>query len=143
MRVFIDASVFFAASYSATGASRELFHLAQVGALQLVVSEVVLEVVRRNLKAKAPAILPLFEALLQAVPHTVVDANEAEVRQVAQYTALKDAPVVAAAKAAKADCLVSPDRRHLVGVSDVARRSGLRIVLPGDLLERLKRGDWP
>ncbi|MCW5858216.1 MAG: PIN domain-containing protein, partial [Caldilineales bacterium] len=128
------ASVFFAASYSATGASRELFRLAQMSVLQLVVSEVVLEEVRRNLKAKAPTVVPLFESLLQAVPHTVVDANEAEVRQVAQYTAHKDAPIVAAAKAAKADCLVSLDRRHLVGVSEVARCSGLRIVLPGDLL---------
>lgn len=142
MKIFVDASVFFAASYSRTGASRELFRLAQAGLLQMVVSEIVLEEVRRNLNAKAPEVVALFEDLLQAVPHTVVDATEAQVREAALYTVAKDAPIVAAAKAARVDCLVSLDRQHLVGVLHVAGQSGLRILLPGDLLEQLKRGDW-
>lgn len=139
MKIFVDASVFFAASYSRTGASRELFRLAQAGLLQMVVSEIVLQEVRRNLNAKVPEVLDLFEDLLQAVPHTVVEATEAQVREAVLYTVAKDAPIVAAARAAGVDCLVSLDRQHLVEASHVARQSGLSILLPGDLLEQLKR----
>ena len=39
-----------------------------------------------------------------------------------------------------ADVLVSFDRQHLVGVSEVAEGSSLRIILPEDLLREL-RGD--
>lgn len=41
------------------------------------------------------------------------------------YTALKDGPIVAAAKRAQVDYLVSLNRRHLVGVAEVAQRSGV------------------
>ncbi len=57
-----------------------------------------------------------------------------EVLQVAAYTVLKDAPIVAAAKRAEVDYLVSLDRRHLVGVEAVSEGSGLKIVLPDELL---------
>jgi predicted nucleic acid-binding protein len=59
--------------------------------------------------------------------------------QAAEYCALKDAPIVAAAKRAQVDYLVSLDRRHLVGVKEVAQRSGLKIVLPSELLEKIRR----
>lgn len=51
IRAFVDASVLFAASYSATGASRELIRLAFQGKVELVISDDVLEEVRRNLAA--------------------------------------------------------------------------------------------
>jgi hypothetical protein len=41
-------------------------------------------------------------------------------------------------KRAQGDFLVSLDRRHLVGQPDIAQRSGLRIVLPEELLEALR-----
>ena len=46
---------------------------------------------------------------------------------------------VAAAKRAKVDYLVSLDRKHLVGVEVVARRSGLTIVLPDEALHAIRR----
>jgi len=139
MRLFIDASVFFAASYSGTGAARELFRLAQQGRVELVVSEVVLEEVRRNLLVKAPLLAPVFGELLQAIPHTVIDASVEQVQEAATYTALEDAPIVAAAKAAGVDCLVSFDRQHLVESTEVAEQSGLLILVPADVLALLRR----
>jgi len=58
MRVFLDASVLFAAAYSATGASREIIRRAIRGQIECVVSDLVLEEARRNLGAKAPEALP-------------------------------------------------------------------------------------
>ena len=52
IRVFVDTGVFFAASYSSTGASRELIRLTFQGQVQLVISDDVLEEARRNLAAK-------------------------------------------------------------------------------------------
>jgi len=62
-----------------------------------------------------------------------------EVEAAMEYTAAKDAPIIAAAKHAPVDYLVSLDRQHLVEVSEVAQGSGLTIVLPGEFLEEVRR----
>ena len=139
MRVFIDASVLFSASLSPTGASREIIRLALRNQITLVVSQLVLQETERNLADKAPAALPTFEEFRNVVPFEYVRPTRRQVLQAVSYTAVKDAPIVAAAKRARVDCLVSLDRRHLVGVPEVARRSSLKIVLPENLLKKLDR----
>lgn len=138
IRVFVDASVLFAACYSAAGASREIVRLAIQGELTLVISDVVQEEARRNLAAKAPKALPLLEQLLELVPFEIVQATKQEVLTARVYTELKDAPIVAAAIQAQTDYLVSLDRVHLVEVPEVAKQSGIAIILPGDLLQIIR-----
>lgn len=139
IRAFIDASVLFAASLSPTGASREIIRQAVRGQVTLVASELVYEEVEKNLSDKAPEALPAFRQFLATVPFETVRPTKRQVLQAAQYSALKDAPIVAAAKRARVDYLVSLDRRHLVGVPEVAQRSGLKIVLPSELLGEVQR----
>jgi len=139
IRVFVDASVLIAASYSPTGASREIIRQAIRGNVTLIASELVLEETRENLRAKAPEALVSLEQILYIVPFELVQPTEQQVLQAASYTALKDAPIVAAAKRARVDYLVSLDRRHLVGVPEVAQRSGLKIVLPEELLKEIRQ----
>ncbi len=139
IRVFVDASVLIAASYSPTGASREIIRQAIRGNVTLIASELVLEETRENLRAKAPEALVSLEQILDIVPFELVQPTEQQVLQAASYTALKDAPIVAAAKRARVDYLVSLDRRHLVGVPEVAQRSGLKIVLPEELLKEIRQ----
>jgi len=139
IRAFIDASVLIAASYSPTGASREIIRQAIRGKVALVASKLVLEETTENLRAKAPEALVYLQQLLGVVPFELVQPTKLQVSRAASYTALKDAPIVAAAKRARVDYLVSLDRRHLVGVPEVAQRSGLKIVLPEELLEEIRR----
>jgi predicted nucleic acid-binding protein len=139
IRAFIDASVLFAASLSPTGASREIIRQAVRGQVTLVASKLVYEEVEKNLADKAPAALPAFRQFLATVPFETVRPTKRQVLQAARYSALKDAPIVAAAKRARVDYLVSLDRRHLVGVKEVAQRSGLRIVLPSEFLGEVRR----
>ncbi|MCC7353326.1 MAG: PIN domain-containing protein [Anaerolineae bacterium] len=139
IRAFIDASVLFAASYSKTGASREIIRYALQGKAILIISEFVLDEAERNLSLKHPATLPVFHFLTQTIPFEIIEPTVQEVQDAKSYTAHKDAPVVAAAKKARPGFLVSLDRRHLVDQPEVARRSGLKIVLPEDLLEELRR----
>ena len=138
IRVFVDASVLFAACYSASGASREIVRLAIQGGIRLVMSDVVQGEVRRNLKAKAPKALPFLDQLLELVPFEFVEATRQEVLSAQAYTEMKDAPIVAAAVQAQAEYLVSLDRVHLVEALEVAEGSGMAIVLPGTLLQIIR-----
>ena len=138
IRVFVDASVLFAACYSASGASREIVRLAIQGGITLVISDVVQEEARRNLTAKAPKALPFLDQLLELIPFEFVEAEKQEVLNAQAYTELKDAPIVAAAVQAETDYLVSLDRVHLVEVPEVAEGSGLAIVLPSTLLQIIR-----
>jgi predicted nucleic acid-binding protein len=130
IRAFIDSSVLIAACLSSTGASREIILQAIRGNVTLVISELVMKETKQNLTNKAPAAIPAFDQFLDAVPFESVRPSKQQVLQAAAYIALKDAPIVAAAKKAQVDYLVSLDRRHLVGLPEVAEKSGLNIVLP-------------
>lgn len=101
-------------------------------------SSLVLEEVRRNLELKRPEVLPVWELLVAALSPQIVDPDVDSVRVAENYVELKDAALVAAAIAV--DFFVSLDKRHLTGVPEVARRSGLRIVPPGDVVKALWRG---
>jgi len=139
IRLFLDASVLFAAALSPTGASREIMQLASQGKVRVVLSTVVIEEARRNLGRKAPEALPLFETFLQLFPHDVVDPPKPLVMAATAYVAAKDAPIVAAAQHAQVDMLVSLDRKHLVGVPGIEESSGVRITLPSEALQEIRR----
>ena len=140
IRVFLDTSALYAAVYSQTGAAREIIRLAIRGEICLVVSQLVLEEARRNLQAKAPEAASHLEDLIQVVEFETVRPTREEVLAALAYTEPKDAPIVAAAEKARVDYLVSFDRRHLVSAPEVARRAGLRIVLPETCLEEVREG---
>jgi predicted nucleic acid-binding protein len=139
MRVFLDTSVIFSAAFSATGASREIIRQAIRGRMRLITSPLVLEEARRNLQTKAPEVLFELQTLYEAVGFEIVRPTKREIKGAMQHTVLKDAPIIAAAKRAKVDFLVSLDRRHLVGQPAIAQRSGLTIILPEELLVKLAK----
>ncbi len=142
MRFFLDSSVFIAACLSRRGASHEIIQQGLRGTVMLVISDIVLEETERNLASlprRAAEALALFEYFIASVPFVVVTATAAEVQHAAAYTKLKDAPIVAAAKHADVEYLVSLDRKDLVNVPEVSQRSGLTIVLPEDALAAIRR----
>ena len=142
IRVFLDASVLFAAAYSPTGAARELFNLAHQEKTVLVVSEFVLEEAERNLTDKAPDKLLAFKELLTTTEtETTPDPTKEEVLAAVEHTPAKDAPVVAAAKAANVNFLATYDRKHLVDPPQVAEKSGLTIVTPDVVLMAIREQD--
>jgi len=139
MEVFLDASVLFSAAYSQTGASREIIRLGIRGEIQLVISDLVNNEALANLQNKAPTAVQSLSTFLKLMPFKVVRPNKEDVLAAMKYTEFKDAPVVAAAKCAGVDYLISLDRAHLVGVTAVEEGSGLTILLPGEFLETLRK----
>jgi predicted nucleic acid-binding protein len=129
-RLFIDSSVFFSAAYSSKGHSRDLVLMAARGEVLLVVSNLVLEEVRRNLMQSAPQVLPVFDYLLEILPLDRINPIRKEVVDASKMVELKDAPIVAAAKKAQVDMLVTLDKKHLLDKPEIAEFAGLPVVTP-------------
>jgi predicted nucleic acid-binding protein len=137
-RLFIDASVFFPAIHSERSHARELFVLAGQESVQLVVSDWVLEETRRNLAYFAPERVVFLDYLLARVPLEVVTVTRRSVQAAVKRVVLKDAPIVAAARKAKVEALVTYDRKHLLGKPEVAKYIGAKVVTPEEAVKLLQ-----
>jgi putative PIN family toxin of toxin-antitoxin system len=137
-RLFIDASVFFAAAYSTTGYARDLLMAAIDNKVTLVVNSTVLEEVERNLQKKAPDKLQAFRLLLSVLPiERLSEIDEELLAKVSEYVVAKDVPIVAGALAAKVDYLVTYDEKDLLKPTQIAEKSGLKIVRPDAVINLL------
>jgi predicted nucleic acid-binding protein len=114
LRFFIDSSVLFAACYSARGLPWRLIEAAIRGDVLLVVSDFVLVETWRNLESTAPQHLDDLRTILLRVPFEDVKVSPRLVKTASRAVELKDAPIVAAAKKAKVDALVTFDFKHLL-----------------------------
>lgn len=100
-----------------------------------------IEETRRNLAESAPESLPFMEFVLESVPYEIVRPSKEQVLSAGKYTALKDAPIAAAAKKAKVGLLVTLDKKHLLGRPELARHIGSDIVTPKEAVRRLGEGN--
>jgi predicted nucleic acid-binding protein len=107
IRIFLDSSVLFSAAYSPTGHSRDLLLMAARGEIVLVISPHVVMETRRNLTESAPDTIPYLELLFDTIPFEYIKPAKRDVLSAAKHVALKDAPIIAAAKKARVDFLVT------------------------------------
>lgn len=137
-RAFVDASVLYSAIVSASGGSREILKRHLKREIQMLVSEYVLDEVSNNLKSKSPEMAGTVSVLVDLLAFQIVQIDANAIRAAADYTELKDAPVVAAARSGQCDYLLTFDRKHLLNQPEIAKQSGLKIITPGDLLQILR-----
>ena len=110
MRVFLDANILLSAAKS-DGAVRELVRRLVDAGHECWVDDYVVVEARRNLHAKGPEALPVFEALLARLRVSIVQAPGQALTEV-DWLPEKDRPVLAAAKRLRCDVLVTGDRTH-------------------------------
>lgn len=135
-RIFADANVLIAGSGSATGASRAVLTLAEIGLFRLVVSRQVLDESERNLRRKIPQALPVFARILAVIePEILPEQPESVVRSWATIIDADDAPILAAV-AAQVDRLLTLNTKHFT--AQVAQASGLVIQTPGEFIQALR-----
>ena len=129
MKLYLDANVIFSAAHREEGRAQDLVALARGGHCELITSAHALEEARRNLELKSAGFEhQLAEALAQI--RVVAEAPAPLVEWArAQDLPLKDAPILAAAVHAKADLLVTGDRRDFGHLYGRALR-GTRVVTP-------------
>lgn len=137
-RLFIDSSVLFTAANSERGHSRDFLVLSAREELVLVLSNYVLEETRRNLASlKKPEDIDL-EYLLSKAKVEITNADRNEVLLAAKITVLKDAPVIAVAKKANVDMLVSLDRKHLLDHPELEAYIDAPILTPKEAFQKIK-----
>ena len=134
-RVFVDSSVLFAAAYSNRGYARDLIILGIREQVKLIISSLVIEETSRNLAEIAPELVPDLERIFVSVAFEMVNPSKEAVVSAAGLVALKDAPILAAARLAKVDILVTLDKRHLLDRPQLEEFSGARILKPKQAYE--------
>ncbi len=132
MRVFLDANILFSAAKS-DGAVRQLFNLLADARHECWVDEYVVIEARRNLAAKDPDALALFETLLGRTRISPAQAPGPELKLV-NWLPEKDRPLLAAAMRLRCDALVTGDQRHF-GAAYGKVFGGVAIHTPRSLAE--------
>lgn len=139
IKIFLDASVLISASISATGASRELFNLANNNLIELTTNEDAAIEARRNLANKVPEGVVVLQLLLSTPIISVADSPTLEnLGNALAYTVRKDAPIVAGAIETESTYLATFDRKHLINPPEVSQNSGLIIATSGDILKAIR-----
>jgi predicted nucleic acid-binding protein len=136
MRLFLDANVLFTAAHNPDGRSAALVELARRSACTLITSPHALEEATRNLQLKYPEAAAALDGLLETV--TVEKEAPAPLVNWAleERLPLKDAPILAAAVAGRAELLVTGDRTHFGALFGRTLR-GVEIVTAAEALARL------
>jgi predicted nucleic acid-binding protein len=130
--VCVDADVLVAGLMSRTGASHAILVLGELGLLRLVVPELAVDEVRRNLAAKLPEAAPLFEEFLRAVSLQLYRPTPHDRERAREHADAKDVPILAAAIGAGARLLVTHNVRHF------RSGQGVRVVRPRTLIQEVR-----
>jgi predicted nucleic acid-binding protein len=141
INLFLDSSALIAGIISASGAARVLLLLSETGHITITISEQVVAESERAIARKAPQVLSgVRQAILASKVEIRRDPTPEEVKaHLYIISHAPDVPIVLAAKHAKADYLVTLNRKHFIDDPEVSRQSGLRIGTPGDALAWVRR----
>jgi len=141
-RCFIDSSVFYSAIYSNRDYAHALFSLALQDKVILVISQDVLDETRRNLARKAgERAVFFFDRVVTEIPFEFVEPTKREALAASEHVVEKDAPILAAAKKAEVDFLVTLDRKHLLGKVAPAEYLQGPIVEPEEAVRQIQAGE--
>jgi putative PIN family toxin of toxin-antitoxin system len=134
--VFIDASVWIAASGSPSGGSSLVLEICCGRRFKALCSQRVLQEAQTNLRDKLPveALVRFYRLLATVAPDIVSPVVPEEETRYSSTVSEKDAHVVAAAVRGGAAYLVTLDRKHLANAE--VRGAGLpfQILLPGEFI---------
>lgn len=136
LNIFLDSSALIAGVISDTGAAHALLQLGESEDIRLIVSEMVLVESERAIAKKSPRNLSDLRALIKTAKLRII--TDPSKREVGANLYLihdpADVPILLAAIKAKADYLVTHNRKHFLDDPGVVEKSGLNIGTPGDAL---------
>lgn len=134
-KVFVDSSVFFTAVNSPTGGSAKIFSLSPKE-FNLIASPLVLTEVERNVRKKLPEqSLERFFLLIEKVRIIKQKPDKKLINKAKKAIVEKDAVILAEAKQAKTDFLITLDKKHFFTKKAKNFVKPCQIVTPKMLLE--------
>lgn len=138
LRVFVDSIALFSAITSSTGSARDLDRAANRRRVEFVVSDYVIGEVHRNLAKSSDGALQTLGIVLTTSIVSRAEPDADTIERVALVVDPKDAPIIAAAIAAKAPIVTTYDQRHLLSPAEELRAAfGVEVLTPRDVLERM------
>lgn len=137
IRVFFDSSVLIAAMISDIGGSAKILIYLEAGFFEGYISKQVVDEVSTVIARKLPEINDKFKDLLKFSKLKIVPAIKAEFLKKAEkwISDTNDVPILAAAKQVSADVVLTLDLRHFIHDPEVAKKSGMTILTPGEFLK--------
>jgi predicted nucleic acid-binding protein len=111
--------------------------ISAAGKLTLVLSDFVLEETRRNLALTQPG-LTVLERIIREARIEVVSVTRKQVLDAMKWIIPKDAPILAAAKTAQVDMLVSLDKKHILDHPKLETYINAPILTPAEAFQKLK-----
>lgn len=137
-RVFLDTSALIAGIVSPTGAAREVLRLAEARVIELVVSRQVVIEAERNVASKLPLLLDDHHLLLRHLaPVVVEDPPHGAAQEAARVIHRNDAPILAAARIAAVDYLVTWNTRDFL-TERVRDWASFPVLTPGEFLRAFR-----
>ncbi|MBI2356336.1 MAG: putative toxin-antitoxin system toxin component, PIN family [Candidatus Doudnabacteria bacterium] len=133
--IFLDSSVWIAASLSEQGASAEIIRQVINKRLPVISSPDVFEEVTRNLNEKYPVKVQSFLALFDSVHAVLIQPDKKTILKAKKLINVFDAVILAAAMKANCDFFITLDRKHFIQPRVMGAVS-FPILLPGDFLNK-------
>ena len=139
LKIFIDTSALIAGITSKTGASAAVLDLCEAEIVRMVISRQVLTEADRNFSAKLPNLTTQFRNFIRNLAPMLVDDPPPEaIEKAMAIVDRKDASILAAALAAKADFLVTLDKKHFLS-AQIRRKIPIKVVTPAEFLSFFER----
>ena len=137
--VFLDASVLVAASRSPSGGSALAMEMCRGRRFRAALTARVLLEARVNIAEKfgEPELLRFYQQVAALDTEMVPPPSKERLSECVPLTTEKDAHVLAAALACKADYLLTLDRRHLLTPSVLSAGLPLGVMTPGEFLREM------
>jgi predicted nucleic acid-binding protein len=137
-KVFFDSSVFYAATYSPRGSARDLLIATIQGRIALVLSAYVIGETERNILKRAPHVHPEFLRLRDNLIYLLSQPADALILDTERVVVEKDAPIIAAARAANTTLVATYDRKHLLSRrEEIFAAFGVTVATAGEILAGL------
>lgn len=132
-RIFVDSNVIASAFFSPSGPPAQILDLHRAGKITVVISQQVIGELTTSVAVKLGARLrQLLFFFLHTPPEIVSDPADENVAAILGTVNLSDAPILAAALAAQADCFVTGDRT--LRTEALRLSSQLRILTPREFI---------
>lgn len=139
VRIFLDSNVVLSGLLSSTGAPRiilDILTLSLPGLIGLTGRYNLIEI-ERNIKKKAPAVLPVYNEYLPKMHLEIVPLpSVAEVATHSGIIADKDTPVLVSAIKGRVDFLITGDKKHF-DRAKIRKAIPCKIRNPSEFLEEL------
>ena len=138
-KVFLDTSALLSGLNSPYGASGFLLSLSKLGKIEAVISHEVIAEAERVIKRKFPLLEMPFLSFLATRIAITKKVTRKEIASAFEIVRSEDAPILAGAMKAKADFLITLDKKFQRLAEN---KTEIRVLSPGEFLYFFKNDRW-